>query len=200
MQEALKRLKMDIRKRLKALTGNTAILLVAGLLLLVFVSLIFLVAQQRAKRAELNVQISKVNRIISIPVTGAEKLRAEYEEAYNSIPALTTDTAFEMLVGIARESGIDTSEDGKISIPPVAVKNEKVGQSSYKVLSFQNVNVQDDYAKVMAFISRLESSKTTKTIVLKKLSITRSDVKGSSKQAENFEVIANLDIDIYTRG
>ncbi|MBU2578082.1 hypothetical protein KKA69_04605, partial [Patescibacteria group bacterium] len=99
-----------------------------------------------------------------------EKLRAEYDEVNRSLSPMSAKATLEIIVGIASDSGIDIDESaGKLLIPPPpAISQVKVGEGNYQLLSF-SINVQGDYDNVMAFISDLDSGKTLKTMVLKKV-------------------------------
>ena len=68
----------------------------------------------------------------------------------------------------------------------------KAAGNTYKVLSSVNIQLKGDYEDVMAFISDLDSRKTLKTMILKRVLIGQVDVNGKT------ETTATVDVDIYT--
>jgi|GEM_PF-1005662 len=143
-------------------------LVLIGILVIICVALGILYMQQGAKQRELEEQITKLSLTVAKPMPGAEKLQEEYEEVNRSLSPLTLKSALNLIISIAEESGIDvTPESGKLRIPPQdSVREEKVGEGNYQVLSFTNVTAQGDHDSVAAFISNLESGET---LVLKRL-------------------------------
>ncbi len=188
---------------------RTGFLILVGIVVFIGAGLGFVYFQQGQEQRNLEEQISNLETVLSRPLPGAEKLQVEYEEVNLALTPLAVPDALEMLVGIARESGIDTDPaSGKFDIPPasITVKEEKVGGGSYQVLSFGNINVQGDYTNVMAFIADLDSGKTLETMVLKNVDISQTETEietGTEAETETetvtvTETTAILQVDIYT--
>ncbi len=77
-------------------------------------------------------------------------------------------------------------------IPSAVIRQVKAAGNTYKVLSSVNIQLKGDYEDVMAFISDLDSRKTLKTMILKRVLIGQVDVNGKT------ETTATVDVDIYT--
>ncbi|MFC1993370.1 hypothetical protein ACFLV3_06160 [Chloroflexota bacterium] len=117
-----------------------------------------------------------------------------YYEADQALHPITTKAALDILVYIAKESGIDLDPSaGYLRIPtpdsPIEVKTEQGGTLFY--YSINNIVVQGDYDSVMAFITDLDSGKTLKTMVLTRLDLKLTELDGK------IEAIAPLNVDIY---
>ena len=118
---------------------------------------------------------------------------AVYYEVNLALAPMTASDAIAILVGIAEGSGIDINPNaGKLRIPSAAIRQVKADGNTYQVLLFTNIQLQGDYEDVMAFISDLDSRKTLKTMILKRVSISQVDVYGKT------ETTATVDVDIYT--
>jgi len=202
-------------KNLIARLRGAGFLVLVGIVLIIGAGLGFVYFQQGQEQRNLEEQISNLETVLSRPLPAAEKLRANYDEVNLALAPLAVPDALEMLVGIARESGIDTDPaSGKFNIPPasIKIKEEKVGGGSYQVLSLGNIIVRGDYANVMAFISDLDSGKTLETMVLKNVDISQTVTEieieteietetGTETETVTLtvtETIATLQVDIYT--
>jgi len=119
---------------------------------------------------------------------------AVYEEVNLALAPLAVPDALNMIVSIAKESGIDVDpSSSKFRIPaPSQPRTQKMGEGTYWILSFDRINAQGDYDDVMAFIADLDSGKTLETMVLKRVEV--SQVEVDSK----IETRAIVDVDIYT--
>ena len=161
---------MGIIDRLLARFRRMGVLLLIGVFLIIYVAFGFLYWQQGAQQRDLEKQIANISVIVSKSLPGAEKLQAEYDAVNSSLAPMPASDAIAILVGIAEKSGIDVSESaGNFRVPSAAPGDEKVGESTYQVLSFKSISVQGSYDNVMAFISDLDSGKTLETIVLKRV-------------------------------
>jgi len=181
---------MEVIKNLLIRLRHAGALVLIGFFLIIYIALGFLWFQQGARQKELEEQIASINLILSKPLSGAEKLQAEYDDANSALASMSVEAALDIIVTIAGESGIDVDPDsGKLRIPPATVRQEKVGGGSYQVLSFKNISVQGDYDTVMAFISALDSGETLETMVLKRAAISQTET----------ETTATLDVDLYTK-
>ena len=160
-------------------------LVLIGILIIIYIALGFVYLQQGTKQADLNEQITKISIIVSKPLPGAEKLRAEYDEMNLSLSPLAVPEVLEAIVNIASENGINVNpEAGKFNIPPPWNPVErKVGEGSYLVLSVGSIMVQGDYENVMAFISDLDSGETMKNMVLRKVDIRQVEVAYEGEEA-----------------
>ncbi len=183
---------METIKSLFIRLRQSAVLLLIGFFLIIYIALGFLYFQQGPKQRALEEQIAQFSIVVSNQPPSSEKLQAEYDEANSALTSMPRKAVIAILVDIAKKSGIDVdSEDNKFGIPAAADKtvDRKVGEGSYQVLSFTNIRVQGDYDKVIAFISALESGETLQTMVLKRVDISQTDE----------ETTATLDVDLYTK-
>ena len=162
------------------------ILVIVGCMVIIYIALGFLYFQQGAQQKELEEQITSLSIIVSRPLPTVEKLQAEYDKVSDNLTPLAVKEALDMLLGIARESGIEVvPEAGKLRIPPPGSPvGQKVGGGSYQVLPVRNISVQGDYDSVMAFISDLDSGKTLETMVLKSVDINQTELKLKAGEAE----------------
>lgn len=105
-----------------------------------------------------------------------------------ALSPLEVPAVLEILVGIARESGINVDpEGGKFSIPPPGSPGSvKVGEGNYQVLHL-NIRVQGEPESVMAFISDLDSGETMETLVLKKVQMSQTKIRYQGEEAERRE-------------
>ena len=167
---------MEVIKSLLIRLRHTGVLFVIGVIVISYVAFGFLYWQQGGLQRGYEKQVASLNVILSKPLPSVEKLQAEYEEVNRALAPMTDIDAIAMLVGIAGENGIDVTEvTGDFYVPVAAIRGVNMGGASYQILSFNGVKVQGDYDNVMAFISDLDSGKTLKTMVLKK--VTTSEVK-----------------------
>ncbi|MBI4185978.1 MAG: hypothetical protein HY530_00530 [Chloroflexi bacterium] len=181
---------------------RTGFLILVGALLIILVAMGIIYLQQGAKQGDLEEQSAKLSLVVAKPLPDAKELKAKYDEVNQALAPLDVPAALEMIVGIAHDSGIDTTAgSGKLTIPPPAKpKAQKVGEGSYQVLSLNSVKVLGDYDSVVAFISAIDSGNTpeTKTMVLKRLDIRQAQVARGKQQAEP-ETVAILDLDLYMK-
>jgi len=178
-------------------------LFLSGFLLIIYIGLGVLWLQQGAQQSDFEQQIAKLGNIVARPLPSGEKLRAEYDEVNRSLAPMTVEAALDTLVSIAEESGIDIDPAAdKFSIPPVPPDKfslVKIGGGDYRVLSINDIRVQGDDDSVMAFISDLDSGKTLKNMVLKKVTTRQIEVQGEGEEGAMIETVATVDIDIYTK-
>lgn len=168
---------MEIIKSLITRLRHSGIVLLIGILLIVYIALGVLYWQQGSQQRGLDEQITKLGLVVSRPPASGEPLQAEYNNVSGNLSLITDSRgAIAMLVGIAEKSGIDTSGEGnKFSVPPAMLSQAQVGGGTYQLLSFRNIHVQGDYDKVMAFLSDLDSGKTLKTMVLRKVAFSQTE-------------------------
>lgn len=152
---------------------RTGFLLLAGLLLILYAGLGILYLQQVPKQKRFGEQTTQLLTVAIRPLPGIEKLREEYNEVNRALAPIAVPAYLDILVGIAKESGINIDKDAdKFHIPTAGKPVEvKVSGGKYQVLPFKGIRVQGEYSKVMAFIANLDSGKTLKTMVLKKVEI-----------------------------
>jgi len=165
--------------------GRAVFIIFIGVLVILYIAMGIIYFQNGPAQRGLREQIVKLEAVLARPIPGVEKLQEEYNRVNTALIPKELPEVLKKLVGIARESGIDVDSDTqKFTIPPPdAPRIEKVGESSYEVLTFRSVHVEGDYDSVMAFISDLDSGKTLETMVLKNLQITQSEVKYEGEEA-----------------
>ena len=170
---------------LLARIGRLAFLVILGICLIIYISLGFLYLQQGAKQKTLVEQVNKTFIVVSKPLPSMEKLQAKYDEVNHSLSPLATPRALEIVVGIAKESGIDVDPaSGRFNIPPPSEPEEKeMGEDTYQILHLKGIKVQGDYDSVKAFISDLDSGNTLKTMVLKRVEISQVEISFSGEEA-----------------
>lgn len=175
------------------------VLLLIGFLIIIYFALGFLYIQQGTKQRGLEQEMTRLNLVIARPLPGAEKLQAEYDKVNLLLSPMPVEVILDILVKLASESGIDVNPDSnKFRITPHSSRKEKVGTESYQVLSFRNISAQGSYDNVMAFVSALDSGKALKTLVLKKVTINRIEIKGKGEEVK-IETAAILDVDLYAK-
>lgn len=190
---------MEAIKNLLNRFRQSAVLVLIGFFLIIYIAFGLIYWQQGSQQRELEEQTTNISLVLIKKLPSDEKLRAEYDEV-NLALAMTDSDAIAILVGIAEKSGIDTDPDSdKLVIPSTKPREEKVGGGSYQVFSFKNISVQGDYSNVMAFISDLDSGKTQETMVLKRVDIRQIEVKGEGEEETKTETKATLDVDLYTK-
>lgn len=160
-------------------------LVLIGILIIIYIALGFIYLQQGTKQVDLSEQIAQISIIVSKPLPGAEKLRAEYDEMNLSLAPLSVPEVLEAIVSIASEDGINVNpEAGKFNIPsPGGPAERTVGEGTYLVLSVGSIKVQGDYENVMAFISDLDLGETMPNMVLKKVDIRQVEVAYEDEEA-----------------
>ncbi len=186
---------MEVLKNLITRLRHSGVVLVIGFILIIYFALGFLYLQQGSQQRELEGQIVSLGAVLARPLPSGEKLQTEYEEVNRSLAPMTNSDAIAMLVGIARESGIDIAEgSGKFLVNPAQFSPTKVGGGSYQVLSFSNIKVQGDYDRVMAFIAALDSGETLETMVLERVATSEVEVtfggEEGARRAEFRKVVA----------
>lgn len=158
---------------------------IIGVCLIIYAGLGFVYLQQGSKQADLEEQISKTMLIVSKPLPSMEELQAKYDGVNQSLAPLAIPDALQIVVDIARESGVDVDPaSGKFHIPPPSGPQEKkMGESTYQILSLSGIKVQGDDDSVMSFISDLDSGKTMETLVLKKVEIRQIEIGLGEEEA-----------------
>ena len=192
---------MEVIKNLLIRFRQSGVLLLIGFFLIIYVAFGFVYWQQGSQQRELEEQVAKVSGIVAKKLPDKENLQAEYDDVNDALTLITDSSdAIEKLVGIAEKSGIDTDSD-KLRVPSATVREEKIGGGTYQVFSFKNISAQGSYDNVMAFISDLDSGETpeTKTMVLKRVTINQTEVKGEGEEETRTETSATLDVDLYTK-
>ncbi len=191
---------MEVIKNLLIRFRQSGVLLFIGFLLIVYIAFGFVYWQQSLKQKDLEEQNAKISVIVAKPLTSKEELKAEYDEVNLSLVSMTDSDAIAILVSIAEKSGIDTDPDSnKLIVPSTAVREEKVGEATYRVFSFKNISAQGNHDNVMAFISDLDSGETQETMVLKRITINQIEIKVEGEEETKTEIKATLDVDLYTK-
>ena len=153
-------------------------LLIIGICLVAYFALGFFYWQQGVKQQELEEQIQQTSAVVSKPLPSDEKLREEYDAVNVALAPITIQEVLKRIVDIAQTHGIDVApEAGKFNIPsPGAPENRKIGGDTYQVLPVRDIRVVGDPDSVVAFIADLDEGLTHKTMVLKKLSISQTEL------------------------
>jgi len=169
---------MEIIKGLLNRFWPTGVLFLLGFVVIIYIGFGVLYLQQGPKQKDLREQITKISIIVSKSLPPATELRAEYDEVNRSLSPHTVPEVLEIIVGIARESGINVDPgSGKFYIPPPGGYTEqKIGEGSYQVLSLSSIRAQGDFDNIMAFISDLDSGETRKNMVLKKVDMRQVEI------------------------
>lgn len=192
---------MEVIKNLLIRFRQSGVLVLIGFFLIIYIAFGFVYWQQGSEQRELEEQSAKISRIVAQQLPSKEELQAEYDKVNLALVPMTDSDAIAILVSIAEKSGIDIDGD-KFDVPPAnpkGGKEEKVGEGTYQVFSFNNVSVQGSYDSVMAFISDLDSGETQETIVLRRVDIRQIEVKGEGEGVTTTETVATLDVDLYTK-
>ncbi len=183
-------------KNLLARIGKMGFLIVVGIFLIIYIALGFLYFQQGAKQEDLRERINNLRIVVSKPLPPADELKAEYDEVNRFLSPLEVPVAIAVLVDIAEKNGINADPDsGKFNVsPPGSLATREVGGSTYQILSFKSIKVRGDYDSVMAFISDLDSSKTMKTMVLKKVDISWEERAVNAEEKVRGEELRNVSL------
>ncbi|MBA7656256.1 hypothetical protein ES703_64176 [subsurface metagenome] len=198
---------MEVIKNLLIRFRQSAVLVLIGFFLIIYIAFGFLYFQQSSQQKELEEQSANMSLILIKPLPSEEELQAEYDEVNLSLAPMTDSDAIAIIVDIAEKSGIDIDPDSdKLRVPSAKSREEKVGGGTYQVFSFMNISVQGDYDKVMAFISDLDSGEMQETMVLKRVNIRQIEVQVVSEEGSEepkveskIETVATLDVDLYTK-
>ena len=190
---------MGILERLLTRFRRMGVLLLVGFFLIIYIAFGFLYWQQGSQQKDLEGQMANISLIVAKPLPSAEKLQAEYDEVNSSLAPITDSDAIEKLVGIAEKNGIDISESAdKLRVPSAKPREEKVGEGTYQVLSFKSIHVEGDYDNVMAFISDLDSGKTLKTMVLKRVDIKQIELKTEGEEVARKTEFADIQAAVHS--
>jgi hypothetical protein len=157
---------------------RTGLLFLIGIFLIIYLGLGALFIQQSPKQKELNDQIAKQGLVAAKPLPPADKLKAEADEVKVALAPLTDYAVLEVLVKIARQSGINVDDAAKkFSVPPAGKATEvKIGEGKYQVMPIKNIKVQGAYDNVVKFVADLDAGNTLKTMVLRKAVISEVEI------------------------
>ncbi|MBA7661594.1 hypothetical protein ES703_69614 [subsurface metagenome] len=144
-----------------------------GVCVLIYIGLGIVYMQQGPKQKDLEDKIEKTMAVVNKPLPSMEQLQAKYDAVNAALEPMETPEALEVIVDIARESGIDVNpESGKFYIPPASgSKQKKMTQRTYSVLSFDNIRAQGDFDTVMSFISNFDAGSTLETMILRRVNL-----------------------------
>jgi hypothetical protein len=165
-------------KNLLTRLRRTGLLFLIGIFLIIYLGLGALFIQQSPKQKELNDQIAKQGLVAAKPLPPADKLKAEADEVKVALAPLTDYAVLEVLVKIARQSGINVDDAAKkFSVPPAGKATEvKIGEGKYQVMPIKNIKVQGAYDNVVKFVADLDAGNTLKTMVLRKAVISEVEI------------------------
>ncbi len=158
---------------------------IIGICLIIYIGFGFVYWQQGSEQVDLEEQINKIMPIVSKPLPNMEELQAKYDGVNLALAPLAIPDALEIIVGIARESGIDVEPaNGKFHIPPPsAPKEKKMSEGTYQVLSIGGIRVEGGHDSVMSFITDLDSGKTMETLVLTKVETRQVEIRLGEEEA-----------------
>ena len=166
-------------KNLLTRLRRTGLLILIGIFLIIYLGLGALFIQQGPAQKKLNDQITQQSVVAAKALPPADKLKAEADAVKVALAPLTDYAMLEILVKIARQSGInvDDTEAKKFSVPPAGKATEvKIGEGKYQVMPIKNIKVQGAYDNVMKFVADLDAGTTLKTMVLRKAVISEVEI------------------------
>jgi len=160
-------------------------LVTLGICLIVYVGLGIVYIQQGPKQNSLEEQISKTQLVVMKPLPSIAELQNKYDAVNEALAPVEVPEALEILVGIARESGIDVDPASrKFNIPPPSGPTaRKLGDGTYQVLSFGSIRAQGPPESVMAFIADLDRGDTMATMVLRKVDMRDTELRFEGDEA-----------------
>ncbi len=162
---------------------RTALLVLAGIILIVYIALGFLYFQQGINQKEAERQIDQIRPVLAKPAPSGAELKAQYDEIIEALAPISDSEAIALLVDMASKYGINIKEEvGKFRVPAASYGTERVGQETYNVMSFPGVFVQGAHSDVMDFLSAIQSGAYLKNMVLKKVSISAIDIRFSGEE------------------
>lgn len=165
---------MEIIKSLIIRLRNTGVLLIVGILLIVYIAFGVLYFQQGIRQREYGEQIAQLNVVLARPLANSAQLQDRYDEIYNSnnssLVPMTDAVAIQKIVDIAEKSGIDVNDgSGKLSIPSATRSKQKVGSTTYTVISLTSIRVQGSQESIEAFLADIDDGTTLPTMVLNRV-------------------------------
>ena len=182
---------MERIKTLLARYRQVAFLFFMGLILIAYLGMGILYLQQAPQQRALQDQIAKTSLILKNPPPSIEPLQTAISNANLALTPIADNVTIAMLVRLAKESGIDISqESGRLQLPIPSHGSSGL----YQLLSFRGVHVQGERDKVEAFISMLDSAtplKVTETSsprtvirVVTRVAIDEVEVPATGQEAE----------------
>jgi len=144
-----------------------------GVCIIIYVGLGIVYMQQWPKQKDLEDQVRKTMAVVNKPLPSMEQLQAKYDAVNAALKPMETPEALEVIVNIARKSGLDVSpESSKLSITPPGQPTEtELTEGTYRVLSFGSIRAQGDFDTVMNFISDLDAGSTLETMILRRVEL-----------------------------
>ena len=157
---------------------RAGLVLIVGILLIVYVAIGIVFIQQGPRQRDLAIQINKLNELLSRPLPSAEKLQARYDKVKLALHPSEVPAVLDIIVGFARESGIDVTPDtNRLNIPPPnLIDEQKVGKGIYQVLRFSGIRVQGENDSVMSFIAKFDSGEKRGNFVLVSVSLSETAI------------------------
>ncbi|MFH1382836.1 MAG: hypothetical protein ABIH70_08095 [Chloroflexota bacterium] len=176
---------MELLQNLLTRFRRTAVLLLVGIILITYISFGVVYLQQQTQQATYVKEIARLTAVLARPPASVEELKAEYDNVTKALVPISERAAFDIIVGIAKESGIDTTQEyGKFTIPPAVIGKVKVGDSAYETLTFNSIHVQGEYDKVLAFLTDLDTGQTLPNMVLKSVRTFDEEITFSGEEGE----------------
>ena len=131
---------------------------------------------------ETEIKISQIKPVLSKELPSRAELEAEYNDVKLSLVSMTTDEVIPALVDIARDNGIDVSEEAaKFRIPIAGIGAGKIGDVPCGIVYFNGIQVQGEVDDVINFISDIQSGidieeKHVKTVTVTGISLSERTV------------------------
>jgi len=144
---------------------------ILGVSVIIYVGLGIIYVQQGPKQQDLEEQIRKTMLVVNKPLPSMEELQVKYDAVNEALEPMETPQALEVIVDIARKSGIDVNpESGKLRIGALGTPQRKeMDEGTYHILSFGDIRARGEFDAVMNFISDLDTGSSLETMILKKV-------------------------------
>ena len=164
---------------------QSGLLLLIGFILILYISLGLVYWQQNTQQTTLTKQIAQISPTLARPLASIQPL----EEGLNKVNAALAEvsderTAIARLVSMAEKSGISVGEVGKLGVPSPGFSTVTVGGNTFQLISFGGIRVQGVSSNVTAFLTDLDSGKTLENMVLKRVTISYTEIPFTVNETE----------------
>ncbi|MDO8716114.1 MAG: hypothetical protein Q7J73_04830 [Dehalococcoidales bacterium] len=176
---------METIRRLIARFRQSGLLLLIGFVLILYISFGFIYWQQKTQQTTLDKQIAQIGPTLSRPLASIQPLEEGLKKVNAALAEVSDErTAIALLVSIAEKNGISVGDAGKLSIPSPGFSTVTVGGDTFQLISFGGVHIQGDGSNVTAFLIDLDSGKSLENMVLKRVSISYTEIPFTANEAE----------------
>jgi hypothetical protein len=158
---------------LRAKIRRMGFVVILGVSVIIYVGLGIIYVQQGPKQQDLEEQIRKTMLVVNKPLPSMEELQVKYDAVNEALEPMETPQALEVIVDIARKSGIDVNpESGKLRIGALGTPQRKeMDEGTYHILTFGDIRARGEFDAVMNFISDLDTGNTLETMVLRRVNL-----------------------------